>query len=222
MRSYTTKTMRKQGGFTLIELLVVVLVAGITAAAVLSLYMGVFRSSANQTVRIQNQDSARSAMYQMSRLMRAACSSDSNLTSISDSLVKADPQEFVFFVDLDSDDKAERVRYYLSGNTLKMQTAEPNPGLPVTYPTAYSTDSLVILDGVRNGADEVFTYYGYDEDDGALYEIANPNTEPLRRAIVAVGIQLDVNEKPEIARGGVELSTRVLIRQRYDGGLSGT
>ncbi|MBN1319233.1 MAG: prepilin-type N-terminal cleavage/methylation domain-containing protein [Thermoleophilia bacterium] len=214
--------MRQQSGFTLIELLVVVLVAGITAAAVLGLYLGVFRSSADQTVRIQNQDSARTAMYEMSRLVRAACSSDSNLTSVSDSLVLANPQEFIFFVDLDSDGSAERVRYYLSDNTLRMQTAEPNTGIPVTYPTGYSIDSLVILDGMRNGADPVFTYYGYDEDDGALYEIPIPNTEPLRREVVAIGIQLIVNEKPEIARGGVELSTRVLIRQRYDGGLSGT
>lgn len=217
------KSIRRQGGFTLVELLVVVLVAGIMAAAVLGLYVSVFRSSADQSARIQNQDSARLAMYEMSRFIRAACSSDSNLTSISDSLALADPHEFVFFVDLDSDGSAERVRYYLSDTSLRMQTAEPDTGTaPPTYPVEYDMDSVVILDGVRNGADAVFTYFGYDEDTVSLYEIPTPNTEPLRRAVVAIGIELLVNEQPEIARGGVELSTRVQIRQRYDGGLSGS
>jgi K+-sensing histidine kinase KdpD len=200
-----------------------VLVAAIVAAAVLALYVGLFRSSADQTARMENQDSARLAMYEMSRSIRAACSSDANLTALSDSLVLADPHEFVFFVDIDSDGSAERVRYYLSSTTLRMQTAEPDTStIPHTYPAGYDTDSVVVLDGVRNGADAVFTYFGVDGDTVSLYEIATPNTEPLRRAVVAIGIQLTVNEKPELARGGVELSTRVQIRQRYDGGLSGS
>jgi prepilin-type N-terminal cleavage/methylation domain-containing protein len=213
---------QRQHGFTLVELMVVVLISGVILAAVLGLYGSVFRTTADQGVRIQNQDSARIAMYEMSRFIRAACSSDSNLTSVSDSLALANPQEFVFFVDLDGDDAAEKVRYYLSGTTLRMQMAEPNTSvIPHTYPTSYTSDSVVILGGVRNGTNAIFTYYGYNGTTGALYQIATPNTAPLRRAVVAIGVNLTVNEKPEIARGAVQVSTRVQIRQRYDGGLDG-
>lgn len=223
-RPATVRLLREQqGGFTLVELMVTMLIAGIVAAAVLGLYMGVLHTTFDQSARMQNQDTARTAMYEMSRFIRGACSSDSNLTSVSDSLLLANAQEFIFFVDIDQDDSAEKVRYYLADNTLRMQTAEPNTSThPPTYPSGYSTDSIVVLKGVRNGAHAIFTYYGCNETTAALYQIATPNTEALRRAVVAIGIQLTVNEKPELARGSVDVSTRVLIRQRYDGGLSGS
>jgi len=218
-----TAVPRGERGFTLVELLVVMLVAGVVAASVLALYGGVVRSAADQGARITNQDSARLAVYEMSRLIRGACSSDSNLTSVSDSLHRAGPKELVFFTDLDGDESAERVRYYLSGTTLRMQTAQADTSEnPPVYPAAYDTDGVVILDGIRNGAAALFTYFGFDEDAVSLYGIAAPDSDPLRRSVVAVGIRLLVNEQPEIARGGVELSTRVLIRQRYDGGLGGS
>jgi prepilin-type N-terminal cleavage/methylation domain-containing protein len=212
---------RGQEGFTLVELMVTMLIAGMVAAAVLGLYFGVLRTTFDQTTRMQNQDSARTAMYEMSRFIRSACSSDANLTSVTDSLQLAEAQELVFFADIDQDGSAERLRLFLSDNTLRMQTAEADTSEhPPTYPDEYSLDSIVILDGVRNGGQAVFTYYGYDEDTAALYEIPHPNTEVLRRDVVAVGLTLVVNEQPELARGAAEVSTRVLIRQRYDGGLS--
>ncbi len=221
-RRRTARLLREQGGFTLVELLVTMLIAGVVAAAILGLYLGVLRTTFDQTTRIQNQDTARTAIYQMTRFIRGACSSDSNLTSLSDSLLLAGTQEFIFFVDIDQDDSAEKVRYYLSDNTLRMQTAEPDTSThPPTYPDEYSLDSIVVLSGVQNGETAIFTYYGYDETNASLYPITTPNTDALRRAVVAINIQLVVNEKPELARGAVDVSTRVLIRQRYDGGLSG-
>ncbi len=223
MRYLETRKLRGESGFTLTELIVVVLIAGIVSVAVLSFYLSISRSSADQMTRIQSQDSARSAMYEMSRFIRAACSSESNLTKTSDALVLADPHECVFFVDIDGDDLAERVRYYLSGATLRMQKAEPDTeDSPATYPDEYDSDAVVVLDGVRNDEDAIFSYYGYDEDRGELEEIPDASTDALRRDVVAIGLRLTVNEKPELAKGGVELSTRVLIRQRYDGGISGS
>ncbi len=205
------------------ELIVVILIAGVVSGALLGLYAGLHRTTADQQVRVLNQDSARLALYEMTRYIRAACSSDSNVTSASDSIAVAGPQELVFFVDLDGDGNAERARYYLSNKTLRMQTAKPNTSVtPHTYPAGYSSDSIVILSGVVNGSSPVFTYYGYNDKTNELYPIANPNTEGLRRDIVTIGISLAVNEKPEIAKGPVQLSTQVLVRQRYDGGINAT
>lgn len=211
---------RGKEGFTLVELLVVMMVAGIVAAAILALYAAAFRTTADQTVRMQNQDSVRLAIYEMSRYIRAACSSDANLTSLSDSLLLAEPQELVLFVDLDQDGSAEKVRYYVTDGTLRMQTTPADRSdIPPTYPDEHETESLVILDGVQNGEDSIFTYFGCDEQTTSLYEIPAPHTDAARRAVVVVGIRLVVNERPEIARGAAEMSTRVQIRQRYNGGL---
>ncbi len=222
MRGAQTSRSRQEG-FTLVEMLVVVLIAGIIAAAILGVYLSVFRTTADQSARMQNQDSARTAVYSMSRLIRSACSSESNLTSLSDSLVIASAQELVFFADIDGDNEAERVRLYLDANSLRMQSAEPDiEDSPPSYPAGYDSDGIVIMDGVRNGAGAIFTYYGCDETSTSLYTIANPNSETLRRSVVAVDITLKVNERPEIAKGDVDLTTRVQIRQRYDGGLNGS
>ena len=208
-------------GFTLIELLVAMGLVGVIAAGILGLYAGVVRSTFDQTTRIQNQDSGRTATNQMSRYIRGACSSASNMTSQSDAFAVTLPQELVFFTDLDGDDKADKVHYYLSGTELMMQTAAPDLSQsPATYP-AYTTDGVVIP-GVRNASQAIFRYYRYDETTLSLVEIPAPNTPELRGQVVAVDIRLVVNETPELAKGAVELATRVQVRQRYDGGLDGS
>lgn len=213
--------LRGARGFTLVELLVAMGLVGVVAAAILGLYAGVFRSVFDQGTRIQNQDSARTATNQMSRYLRAACSSAANLTSRSDAFAVTLPQELVFFTDLNGDEHADKVRYYLAGTTLKMQTVAPDLSTnPPMYP-GYVTDA-VIIPGVRNGAQALFRYYRYDDATLSLIEIPSPTTAELREQVVAVDIRLVVNEIPKLARGSVELATRVQVRQRYNGGLGGS
>ncbi len=214
------KESRGARGLTIVELMVVIATAGIVMAATLALYLSLLNSAADQQARIVNQDSARLAMYEMSRYLRAACSSESNLTSLSDAIAIAAPEECVFYADIDSDYVAERVRFYVKNKTLRMQTAEPDlTDRPPTYPNGYDTDGVVILSGVQNGDLPVFTYLGYDDHSSSLFELENTSTADLRRKIVAIALRLVVNEEPKTARGQVELSTRVQIRERYSGGL---
>jgi prepilin-type N-terminal cleavage/methylation domain-containing protein len=230
LRSALRNRLRGSQGFTLIELLVVMLIAGILAGAMLGLYYGVVRSFADTGNRMVNQDDARTAINQMGRYIRMATSSASNQTSISDAIAVASPQELVFYADLNGDGKADKVRYYLSGLTMKMATVAPimTPS-PPSYP-AYTTDGVVVMNGIQNGATAIFTYYqvnpAYTSTTDAAHDnltvITNPTTAADRLKIVAVGLTVYVNEAPKLSKGNVRLDGLVQIRQRYNGGLGGS
>jgi hypothetical protein len=159
-----------------------------------------------------------------------ACSSDSNLTSFSDAVAVASPQELVFYADLDGDGQADKVRFYLSGQTMRMATVAPDLSTsPPTYP-AYTLDGVVVMDGITNGTTPIFTYYQMNPayltnpiaSNDTLVVLSNPTTDSDRRKILAVGLTLYVNEAPELSKGSVKLESLAQIRQRYNGGLSGS
>jgi prepilin-type N-terminal cleavage/methylation domain-containing protein len=228
--SIVTNRLRGSHGFTLVELLVTMLVAGILAGGMLGLYYGTIRSVADTQNRIIGQDDARTAINQLARYVRMASSSASNQTSVTDAIALAGPQELVFFADIDGDGYSDKVRYYLSGTTMKMATVAPDlTTSPPSYP-AYTTDGVVVMDGIRNGATPMFTYYqtnpAYTSTTDAAHDNLTVMTNPTSAAdlakIVAVGFTLYVNEAPKLSRGNVKLDSLVQIRQRYNGGLGGS
>jgi prepilin-type N-terminal cleavage/methylation domain-containing protein len=209
----------RQEGFTLVELLVTVVLVSVLGVATLLIFSSLSGVFNTQGVRIQNQDDARTAVNQIARYIRMATSSADNMTTQSDAIASALPLEVQFYCDIDSDARAEKVRYYLEGTTLRMQTAEPewvsgsNPHYE--YP-AYNTDGIVVQDAIRNGTHAVFTYYQYV---GGTMAAFTPVSAAERELIVTVSIWLTVNERPDLARSDVVLATDVQIRQRYEGGL---
>jgi prepilin-type N-terminal cleavage/methylation domain-containing protein len=216
-----------QAGFTIVELLVVTLVAGIVSVAVLAAYTSLSGTFNSQDVRIQNQDDARTAMNQITRFIRMATSSASNKTTQSNSVAIASPQNLEFYCDVDGDNLAEKVRYYLNGSTLMMQRAEPVAiaAYPYYQYNSYDTNGIVVQSAIRNGTAPVFGYSYYNPNlygtgVGGLVAFTPNNAVPADlQKIVAVSVSLTVNEKPAIARGNVVLATNVQIRQRYNGGL---
>lgn len=206
-----------QRGFSLVELVIVILVAGVMMAAILSLFLGGLRVFASEGVRMQNQDDVRLGINQITRYLRAATSSADHQASWSNAIVSAGPQSLEFYCDIDGEPPAEKVRYYLSGTDLRMQTATPYwrtspPGW--VYP-AYSEDGIVIQQAVRNGTSRVFTYLRYS---GGSLEVFTPTTTNDLNKIVAVDVTLVVNEAPQLA-SEITLNTRVQLRQRYESGL---
>lgn len=211
--------LREQRGLTIVELLVGMLIAIVVSFAVLAVLSsttGVFDS---QTVRMQNQDDARTAINQMARYIRMATSSADNVSSQSNAIATALPQDIELFCDVDGDGTAEKIRYYLEGSVLMSQAADPawieTPDPHWEY-AEYETDGVVIENTVRNGTEPVFTYY---RNIGGALEAFTPSNETERREIVTVALTVRVNERPDLAAGDVGLETQVQIRQRYEGEL---
>ena len=69
---------------------------------------------------------------------------------------------------------------------------------PPTYPTAYTTDGVVVMDGIQNGTTAMFTYYKMNPAyatnpipaNDTLVLMANPTSAAELASIVAVGIKL--------------------------------
>jgi hypothetical protein len=203
--------------------MVTVLVSGIMSAAILGLFLGMLRVFASEGSRMLSQDGARLGTQQMSRYIRGATSSAGNTSTYSDAVAVALPQDIVFFTDTNGDGNSEKVRFYLSGTTLYMQRASPiMTNHPPTYPTSpeYAFRSILCT-GVVNGSTAVFTYYIYNDTYKRLDPVTlgtSPTAAQLR-AVVGVGIDLNVNEQPKLAPSGARLSTVIQIRQRSNGGL---
>ena len=228
--STVTNKLRGSRGFTMVELLVVLIITSLVAAAMLGVYLSVVRSVADTGNRVINQDDARTAINELARYVRMASSSASNQTSVSDAIALAQPQELVLYADINGNGLADKVRFYLSGQTMKLATVAPNTSTsPPTYP-AYTTDGVIIMNGIRNGATAIFTYYQTNPAYTSTTDMAHDNltvmTNPTSAAdmakIVAVGVTLYVNEAPKLSKGNVKLDSLIQIRQRYNGGLSGS
>jgi prepilin-type N-terminal cleavage/methylation domain-containing protein len=221
-----------QQGFSLIELMVAAAAGTIILGAVLAVYVTSLYAFANQRQRMINNDVTRVAVDQLSRYLRAVSYPEST-QRIADAIEVAQPNDIVFYTDLSGDGLSDKVEYYISGPanqaSLKMKSVAPNMGaVPPSY-GAYTQDGIVVLSAIRTVAcPVVFTYYWVDSSYSpnrlvayTAAQLAAPLSASQRAAIVAIGIRLVANEVPLIAKGDVELSTTVQIRQRYNGGLTG-
>ncbi len=219
LRCLAGSALRRQRGFSLIELLVVMLIGSILATAALMFLSSTTNVFNANSVRVLNQDDARTAVGQMTRFLRMATDSADNGTTLSNAVITAQPQDVEFYCDLDGDGVSDKVRYYLSGNILMMQSEAPTwtAGPPARWVYgAYDTDGIVIENRVRNEEEPLFTYY---RQGTTGLEACTPTTDTLKREVVAVGIRIRVGERPDLAKRDVYLSTQVQIRQRYTGGL---
>ena len=225
-----------QQGFSLIELMVAAGAATIVLAAVLAVYVSSLYAFAGERQRMVNGDVTRVAVDQLSRYIRSITFPEST-QRIADAIVVAQPNDIVFYTDLDATVTGvggnDKVEYCISGPanqaSLMMKTAAPNMStVPPSY-GAYTTNGVVVLSAIdQSKCPVVFTYYWVDAapnpDALTAYtaaQVAAGLSDSQRAAIVAVGIRVVANEVPLIAKGAVELSTIVQIRQRYNGGLTG-
>lgn len=151
--------------------------------------------------------SAESATSRMTSIMRELTDGDDGAYSI----VEATPTTFAFYTDLDTDEEAELVRYYLDDTNLIESITEPS-GDPVEYDT--SAAELDILSNYivnqTEYSNEIFTYYNSDYPANATN---NPLTEPIDvTEITLVEISFDVNVNPNRIPDTDTVSTFIQLR----------
>ena len=176
-------------GFTLIEITV-----GMGITAIIFFMIGVLGNqfSAIATFvnqKLQNEQSAESAIQTMVREIRSAGQSSVGGFAIE----SAAPSSFVFFSDIDSDGLMERVRYFLATSTAATSTIQKGvtkpAGNPLTYTTSTEIVRPVLADSVSTST--IFTYF-----DANYTGTENPLSSPIdlsKIRIVKIEVLVDVD-----------------------------
>lgn len=198
--------MNKQKGFTFTEILVTVAVIGLVVVISSSLdkdtivFSRIFQSGLNTA------DEARKILRPIANEIRSASPSSAGAYPIE----SATATSFVFFSDIDSDGDKDRVRYYLSGTTLKKGVINPS-GNPAVYPTASEVNTNIVHN-IQNGGVPIFSYYDayYDGSTDPLPEPVSISSIRLIR--INFIIDSDLNKLPP----ATTISTQVSFRNLKD------
>lgn len=104
-------------------------------------------------------------------------------------IATASQNEIIFFADANKDGKAERIRYFLSGENLSVGTTH-STGNPPVYDTTGEIVAVKIKD-VDNGTEPIFRYF-----DSAFDGTGDPLSHPVETnkvRLVAIKLALDKN-----------------------------
>lgn len=184
-----------KNGFTLIELIVTTAIIVIVVTIAFD-YIIQSQKTSNFAQEMEEANyNARNALNLLVREIRESNRSDMNSYPIN----IANPQELIFYSDIDKDIAVEKVRYFLDDTTIKRGVTEPTGD-----PLAYLPENEVISDAVlflNNGESPIFTYF--DENGNQISDI------PFIRL---VHINLKINVHPERAPRDFELNSDILLR----------
>ena len=151
-------------------------------------------------------DEARKILQPIASQIRSA--SPSSLGGYS--IEQATSTEFIFFTDIDNNGSKERIRYFLSGDTLKSGIIIPT-GSPLQYVVANEkiTD---IVHGITNGSTSIFDYYNSNYNGSTA-----PLTQPVSiMDIRLVKITLVIDADPNRPPASITVTTQVNIRNLKD------
>lgn len=141
-------------GYTLVEMLMVISLATVTLLVVTTAILAFYRGNTiifNQALAVE---SARRGLAHVSADVRGAQYGDNGSFPI----ISIATSSFTFFTDIEGDGSAERIRYFLSGTTLKRGIIHAS-GSPATYPTAEEAVSTSATDVHNPTSTPIFRYY---------------------------------------------------------------
>ncbi len=191
-----------QTGFTLIEVLVasviIIVIVGVFSLFATSFFQTYQFSFDKNMAVAEAQDSLR----RITRLIREARTSEIG----SYPLVTANDQEIIFYGDYDNDGTAERIRFFLSGTTLKQGIIEP-VGTPPDYPVESETVQI-LSDHIRNNATPLFYYYNGDWPGDTQNNPLAPSDRLLKTRLVTFRLLIGITPDSD----NIELSSSAQMR----------
>ena len=158
-------------GFTLIETMVSIFIFSILALGVTTLFTNIFKSSRNQLTSVNNIDSARAITSNFVNQIRIASVGNDGGYPIN----QASDTQIIFYSSYgQSSGILARIRYFLSGKTLKEGIIIPT-GNPLAYNSAQEK-IITVQSNVISTGQPIFFYY-----DGNY--IGSSSTPPLAQPV---------------------------------------
>ena len=192
-------------GFTLIETLIAISVFALAIGVISGLIVMGYKVQGYSWQQSQAINEARKGVETMVKEIREAGTAEGGAYTID----TAEDFQFIFYSDVDKDDRIEKVRYYIEGDPesdigarFMKSTIEPQ-GFPVTYPDG-SEVSVVVSNYVRNSP-PVFKYY---QDDGTELIEMPARKKDTKVMKVYLVINVNLHRSPQ----DFELKSSVQIR----------
>ncbi len=176
-------------GFSLTEMLVVLALTSIIMVVLMRFATVGWTVSRETRLQQAAVEDARLQLERISKSMREAQVADTGAYA----LVTMGPQKIEFYSDVDADETTELIRYELVGANLQRGVTEPT-GNPLTYNQAANEQVSVVASSIRNGSDQIFTYYtgDYPDDQTALSPVDLTEVKYIQfRLVVDTNTQID-------------------------------
>jgi len=195
--------LKNNRGITLVEIIVAVGIFSLLAIAVATIFT--YSLKANKIIweQLSTQNEGRKIVQDFVNELRSA-----NYSSIGAyTLETVAEKEITFYSNIDGDSYKERVRYFLSGDTLKKGITKPS-GTPLVYST--STELIIdVVHDVYNTSTPIFYYYSQNYG----YTSSTPLSQPVSvTAVKMVGVVLELEEDPRASPLPFHIESKVEIR----------
>ncbi len=193
-------------GFTLIELIISMGIIALIGAAVAALQKNAVTLNAILQEDLGGQQELRSVVKNFLTETRSVGPSATGAYP----LATVATSTFMFYSDIDLDGSRDRIRYFLSGQTLKKGVIKPS-GSPLSYNPSSEKVSDVVH-GVLTEAGPVFEYYDTNYD-GTTPPLSQPvNVLNVR----LIKLNLTVDRDPRRAPGPVSATAQASMRNLKD------
>jgi len=191
-------------GFTLVEMLVALFIFSMIIVAVSLFAVYYFRNSSFSIEQTQQISKVQSAHTRMIKEIREARIGDDG----SWPLLICNDNDITFYADATNDGRADKIRYFLDGATLKRGLIEPTV-VPVSYP-ADTEKVIIIAENVVSGIEPIFEYYNGDWPDDT---VNNPLISAERiRNTKHIKVNLSISLTDDFAADPFVLKSGVTIR----------
>lgn len=201
--------MKKQSdnGFTLVEMILVIsIISAIGIGISAAVFWGMRLWNITQD-HIKAQDQARAAFQNIIGEIREMQMADNGAYDIE----SASGNTLIFFSNVDSDIKNEKVKYELQNGILYRWYAKSDSSSPPQYPAFLDTTRTTIAQNIVNTG-PVFQYY-----DDTYTGTSAPLTEPISLGEVRlIKIHLLIDYDPTRTPAPLELETNVALRNLKD------
>jgi len=209
---YMMKYDRKSGntykrGITLAELLISIAILSVITYTMSIFQRDIFSLNFSAQNSLSAQLDARHLLKQMVAELRESSSSSLGAYPIA----LASTSALTFYTDVDNDGVKERIRYFLSGTTLKRAQLTPI-GSPFVYVDANEKITSVVANIANNATTSIFSYYP-STFAGTTTPLAQPVIIANIRMIgIKVVIEKDANKSPT----PIVVTTSVVLRNLKD------
>ncbi|MFA6098508.1 MAG: prepilin-type N-terminal cleavage/methylation domain-containing protein [Patescibacteria group bacterium] len=198
--------MKNKSGFTLVEIVAVIFILTLIGIGLASFSFWGYRLWHITQDQIHAQDEARAAFKNIVGEIREMQISDNG----SYALDTVQPNTIIFYANVDSDTKREKVKYELVDGTLIRWYEKSDASVPPAYPAFTEANKIIVAQNILNT--DIFQYYD---------DTFNGSTPPLPQPVQLndvrlVKIHLSIDYDPERTPAPLELETNIALRNLKD------